>query len=142
LSTSAFTPSLSLSRSLSLPTGADLFALVASPTRVPPISLCHVGLVRQGLSRCPVRPLFSLCAVEPPCQICHPRAHRGPARAHSRTSPDFSATTPAHVPSFLLRAPLVPALASPSHFAPHRPLSRSALTARRRRRPAPTFPTI
>jgi hypothetical protein len=43
--------------------------------------------------------------VDPPCQFRPPRARRGPARAHSRTSPDFSATTPAHAPSSLLRAP-------------------------------------
>ncbi|PWZ17301.1 hypothetical protein Zm00014a_018293 [Zea mays] len=55
-----------------------------------------------------MRPLFSLCAVDPPCQFRPPRARRGPASAHSRTSPDFSATTPAHVTSSLLRAPPVP----------------------------------
>jgi hypothetical protein len=92
------------------------------------------------LSRCPARPLFSLCCVDLPCQIHPPR--RGPAIAHSRTSPDFSATTPAHTPSSLLRAPPVPCARPPPHFAQLRPLSRSAHAASSRRRPTPTFPTI
>jgi hypothetical protein len=77
-----------------------------------------------------------------PCQIRPPRARRGPASAHSRTSPDFSATTPAHAPNSLLRASPVPRACPPPHFAQHCPLSRSALAARRRRRSAPAFPTI
>jgi hypothetical protein len=77
-----------------------------------------------------------------PCQIGLPRARRGPARAHSRTSSDFSATTPAHAPSSLLRAPPVPCTRPSPHFAHPRPLSRSALAASRRWRPALTFPTV
>jgi hypothetical protein len=77
-----------------------------------------------------------------PCQICLPRARRGPARAHSRTSPDFSATTPAHAPNSLFRAPPVPRTCPSPHFSHPRPLSCSALAARRRRRPEPAFPTI
>ena len=46
--------------------------------------------------------------MDPPCQFHPPRARRGPARAHSRTSPGFSATTPAHAPNSLFRAPPVP----------------------------------
>jgi hypothetical protein len=111
--------------------------------RAPLLSLCLTGPVCQALSRCHTRPPFlSLCAMDPPCQIRPPRARRGPASAHSRTLPDFSATSPAHTPSSLLRAPPVPALAPPPHFTQYRPLSRSALAARRRRRPAPAFPTI
>jgi hypothetical protein len=41
---------------------------------------------------------LSLCAVGLRCQLCPPRARRGPARTHSRTSPGSSATTPAHTP--------------------------------------------
>jgi hypothetical protein len=52
----------------------------------------------------PHTPFSSLCAVDPTCQFRPLRACHGPARAHSRTSPDFSATTPAHAPSSLLRA--------------------------------------
>jgi hypothetical protein len=77
-----------------------------------------------------------------PCQIRLPRARRGPARAHLRTSPGFSATTPAHAPNSLFRAPPVPCTHPSPHFAHPRPLSRSALAARRRRRPEPAFPTI
>jgi hypothetical protein len=105
-------------------------------------SLCLAGPVRQLLSRCPARPLFSLYVVGLPCQLRPPCARCGPASAHSRTSPDFSATTPAHTPSSLLRAPPVPALAPPPHFARLCPLSLSALAARRRRRLALAFPTI
>jgi hypothetical protein len=74
--------------------------------RSPPLSLCLVGPVRQLLSRCPAYP--SLCVVGLPYQIHPPCARRGPASAHLRTSPDFSATTPTHMPSSLLRAPPVP----------------------------------
>jgi hypothetical protein len=56
----------------------------------------------------PRAPFFSLCVVGLPCQFRPLRARRGPARAHSRTSPDFLATTPAHALSSLLRAPPVP----------------------------------
>jgi hypothetical protein len=102
--------------------------------------LCLVGLVRQLLSRCPEPPFpLSLCAVDPSCQICPPRARRGSMSAHSRTSPDFSATTSAHAPSSLIRAPHLPPL---PHFAQLCPLSHSALAARRHWRPAPAFPTI
>jgi hypothetical protein len=57
-----------------------------------------------------------------------------------RTSPDFSATTPAHAPSSLLRAPPVPRAHPSPHFAQLRPLSRSAHAASRRQRPAFAFP--
>jgi hypothetical protein len=67
---------------------------------------------------------------------------RGPAHAHSRTSPGFSAMTPAHAPNSLLIAPLVPRAHPSPHFTHPRPLSRSALVARCRRRPALTFPTV
>jgi hypothetical protein len=80
--------------------------------------------VAEPLPRAPLSSLslslsLSLCAVDPPCQIRPPHARRAPASAHSRTSPDFSATTPAHVPSSLLRASPAPALAPPPHFAQH-----------------------
>jgi hypothetical protein len=87
-------------------------------------------------------PFFSLCAVGLPCQLRPLRARRGPARAHSRTSPDFSATTPAHAPSSLLRAPPVPHAQPSPHFAQLHPLSRSAHVASRHRRPAPAFLAI
>jgi hypothetical protein len=67
---------------------------------------------------------------------------RGPAHAHSRTSPGFSATTPAHAPNSLLIAPLVPRAHPSPHFTHPRPLPRSALVARRRRRPVLMFPTV
>jgi hypothetical protein len=78
----------------------------------------------------PSAPLFSLCVVGLPCQLRPLRARRGPARAHSRTSPDFSATTPTHAPSSLLRVPPVPHARPSPHSAHPRPLSRSVLAAR------------
>jgi hypothetical protein len=87
-------------------------------------------------------PFFSLCTVGLPCQFRPFRAHRGPARAHSRTSPDFSATTPAHAPSSLFRAPPVPRAHPSPHFAQLRPVSRSAHAASHRRRLVPAFPAI
>jgi hypothetical protein len=77
-----------------------------------------------------------------PCQFRPLRAQRGPARAHLHTSPGFSATTPAHAPSSLFRAPPVPRAHPSPHFTHPRPLSRSALAARCRRRSTPVFPTI
>jgi hypothetical protein len=89
----------------------------------------------------PHAPFSSLCAVDPTCQFRPLRARRGPARAHSRTSPDFSTMMPTHAPSSLLRAPPVPRAHPSPHFAQLRPLSRSAHAASRRR-PAPAFPAI
>jgi hypothetical protein len=86
--------------------------------------------------------LFSLCAVGLSCQFYLLRARRGPARAHSRTSPGFSTTTPAHTPNSLFRASPLPRTRPSPHFAHPRPLSRSALAARHCRRPASTFPAI
>jgi hypothetical protein len=90
----------------------------------------------------PHAPFSSLCAVDPTYQFCPLHTRRGPARAHLRMSPDFSATTPAHAPSSLLRAPSVPRAHPSPHFAQLRPLSRSVHAASRRQRPTPAFPTI
>jgi hypothetical protein len=68
-----------------------------------------MGLVRQCRVVAPACPLFSLCAVGLSCQSRLLRARRGPARAHSRTSPGFSATTPAHAPNSLLEPRQCPA---------------------------------
>jgi hypothetical protein len=87
-------------------------------------------------------PFSSLCAVDPACQFRPLRARRGPACVHSRTSPDFSAMTPAHAPSSLLRALPMPRTRPLPHFVQLCPLSCSTLAASRRRRPAPAFPTI
>jgi hypothetical protein len=111
-------------------------------SRAPSLSLCLADPVRQSPSRCPARPLFSLCAVGLPCQFHPLRARRGPVHAHSRTSPDFSAMTPTHASSSLLRAPPVPRVHPSPHFAQLRPFSRSAHAASRRRRPVPAFPAI
>jgi hypothetical protein len=111
-------------------------------TRALPLSLCLAGPVRQCRAVGPARPLFSLCAMGLPCQFCLPRSRRGPASAHSRTSSGFSVTTPAHVPSSLLRAPPVPHAHPSPHFSQLHPLSRSAHAASRRRRPAPVLPAI
>jgi hypothetical protein len=87
--------------------------------------------------------LLSLSApwASPVCSALSTR-RRGRAHAHSRTSPGFSGTTPAHAPNPLLIALLVPRTHPSPHFAHPRPLSRSALAASRRRRPAPASPAI
>jgi hypothetical protein len=103
------------------------------------VSWAHIASRR---TIAPHAPFSSLYAMGLPCQFRPLRARRGPARAHSRTSPDFSATTPAHAPSSLVRAPLMPHAHPSPHFAQLHPLSRSALVARRRRRPTPAFLTI
>jgi hypothetical protein len=109
-----------------------------SPTHS--VSLCLAGPDRQPPSHCPTHPfLLSLrrgpyLSVLPPSALAMDR--------HVRTSSDLPATTPAHVPSSLLRAPPVPRAHPSPHFAQLHPLSRSALVARRRQRPAPVFPTI
>jgi hypothetical protein len=87
-------------------------------------------------------PFSSLCVVGLPCQFHLLHARSGPTRAHSRTSPGFSATTPTHAPNSLHKAPPVPRAHPSPHFAQLRPLSRSTHTASRRRRPAPVSPTI
>jgi hypothetical protein len=93
-------------------------------------------------SRCPRASPFSLCVVRLPCQFRLPHCRHGPASAHSRTSPDFSATTPTPTPNSLLRAPPVPRAHPSPHFAQLHPLSRSAHAASRRRRPVPAFLAI
>jgi hypothetical protein len=90
----------------------------------------------------PHAPFSSLCAMDPTCQFRPLCARRGPARAHSRTSLDFAATTPTHVPISLFKAPPVPRAHPLPHFAQLHPLSRSAHVASHRRRPAPAFPAI
>jgi hypothetical protein len=112
------------SPSPSLPSGADLLVPISSPALPSSLSLYLAGLVRQLLSRCPTRPLFSLCAVGLPYQIRPPRARCGPASAHLHTSPDFSAMMPAHTPSSLIRAPPVPHARPLPHFM-HSALSRT-----------------
>jgi hypothetical protein len=95
LSVAAFSPALSLSRPM--PAGADLSAPVASPVRVPLLSLSR-GLVLPGDEPLPTRP-FSLSLRRGPSLTVPPSpSHHGPAHAHSRTSPEFSATTPTHAP--------------------------------------------
>jgi hypothetical protein len=113
-----------------------------SPVHSLSLSICLAGPVCQCRVVAPVHPLFSLCAMGLPCQFHLPRSRRGPTSAHSRTSPGFSATTPAHAPSSLLRAPPAPRAHPSPHFARLHPLSRSAHAASRRQRPAPVFPAI
>jgi hypothetical protein len=112
------------------------------PSLARSLSLCLAGLDRQSPSRCPACPFFlslrrGLALSVPPLH-----ARRGPVRAHSRTSLDFSATMPAHAPNSLLRAPPVPRAHPSPHFAQLHPLSRSTHAASRRRRPALAFSAI
>jgi hypothetical protein len=129
----------SLAAQWTQPVGASSLRPLALPLS---LSLYFVGPVRQRRTVAPACPLLSLYVVGPPYQIRLPHALRGSARAHSRTSPDFSATTPAHVPNSLLIAPPVPRAHPSPHFAHSHPLSHSALAASRRQRPAPASPAI
>jgi hypothetical protein len=88
----------SLSRSL--PSGAELSAPVPF-AHAPLFTLCLTGPLCQVPSRYPRALVLSLSLREGlHCQLGPPRARRGPARAHSRQSPESSATTPApHAPA-------------------------------------------
>jgi hypothetical protein len=131
-------PSRVPSLSRSLPSGVDLSEQV-SFTRALSLSFlrARIASCRAVAPRAP-----SLCVVGQPYQFLPLCARHGRARAHSRTSPDFSATMPAHTPSSLLRAPPMPRARPSPHFAQLHPLSRSAHAASRRWRPAPMFPAI
>jgi hypothetical protein len=112
-----------------------------SPARSLSLSFSRARIAsRRAVAPC--APFFSLRDVGLPYQFRPHLARRGPARAHSRTSPDFSATTPAHAPSSLVRAPPVPHAHPSPHFAQLHPLSRSAHAASRCRTPVPAFPAI
>jgi hypothetical protein len=137
---SGSSPSRAPSLSRSLPSGANLSALIFF-TRALPLSISRARFASVE-SLPPCVPLFSLCDVGLPSQFRLHRSRRGPASAHSRMSPGFSATTPAHAPSSLLRAPPVPRARPSPHSAQLHPLSRSAHAASRRRSPAPVFPAI
>jgi hypothetical protein len=112
-----------------------------SSPRAPSLSVSRArSASRRAVA--PHTPFSSLCAVDPTCQFRPFRARHGPARAHSRTSSDFSATTPTHAPSCLHRASLVPRTHPSLHFMQLHPLSRSAHATSRCRRPTPAFPAI
>jgi hypothetical protein len=141
--------------------GPHLSAAVLPRARPPSLALCLVGTTCWRQFPSPIRSLSLSCGPGSPVPSRCPRAssflslrhgpvlsvppsrsRRGLASAHSCTSPGFSAMTPTHAPNSLFRAPPVPCAHPSPHFAHPRPLSRSALAARRRRRPEPAFPTI
>jgi hypothetical protein len=141
--------------------GPHLSAAVLPHARPPSLARCRVGPTYQRQFSSPVRSLSlsrgpgslvpSRCPrASPFLSLC-----RGPALSvppsprlpwtgacDSRTSPGFSATTPAHAPSSLFRAPPVPRAHPSPHFARLHPLSCFAHAASCRRRPEPAFPTI
>jgi hypothetical protein len=92
---SASLPRTLLSLSLAAQWGQAVGAGSLRPR--PLFPLCLTGPIHQSPSHCPVRSP-SLCAEVLPYQLLPPCARRGPARAHSRTLPEFSATTLAHTP--------------------------------------------
>jgi hypothetical protein len=84
--------------SLSLPSGAGLSAPVAF-ARAPLFPLSLVGPPRQCTESLPPHAgSLSRCVVGPPCELCLPRARRGPASACTPRSP---ATSLAHTPQLL-----------------------------------------
>jgi hypothetical protein len=74
--------------------------------RAPFFSLCFAAPLCQSSSHYPHVPVLSLYAVGLRCQLCVPRARRGPARAHSCTSPGTSATLSAHASQLFLSTAL------------------------------------
>jgi hypothetical protein len=106
------------------------------------LSLSLASPVRQPLSRCPARPLFSLCAVGLPCQF-RPSAlamdRRVRTHARRRISRPRCPTT---TPGSLFRSPPVPRAHPSPHFARLHPFSHSAHAASHRRRPVPVFSAI
>jgi hypothetical protein len=132
---------LLLSLSLSARWGRSVGTSFPSPPRSLSLFVLRARIAsRRTIAPC--TPFFSLCAMGQPCQLRPLRAPRGSARAHSRTSSGFSATTPVHAPSSLHKAPPVLRAHPSPYFAQLHPLSRFALAASRRRRPAPTSLTI
>jgi hypothetical protein len=133
-----------LTLSLSLPSRARLSVPVAFAL-APLFPLRLAGSLRQTSICCPHAPLslsLSRCAVGPPVSSAFPAPRRGPARAHSRTSLESSATSPAHAPSSFL----IPACAR-THFpvpfcTASLSLTHSAHASQLRRRPAPAVPVF
>jgi hypothetical protein len=100
----------------------------------PALSLYLVGPVHQSPSRCPTRPFLLSLRRGPSLSVLPPPR-----------LPWTGACALTHVAGFLGHdAPTCPAPRAPPapHFTQLCPLSRSAHAASRRRRPAPTFPTI
>jgi hypothetical protein len=87
-----------LSLSLSLPSRARLSAPVLF-ARVPLFPLGFAGPLYQTPSRCPVCSLFPSLGHGPPLSVPPSPRPDVEQRAHSRTSPESSATSPAHAPS-------------------------------------------
>jgi hypothetical protein len=108
----------SLSSSL-YPVGPGCRRQLPPPSRPSSLSASQARFAKHRVVA-PARPL-SLAASWDPCQLHLPRAHRGPARAHSRTFAESSATSLAHAPSSFLspahartRSPVPIHTASPS----------------------------
>jgi hypothetical protein len=107
-----------------------------------PLSIYFTGPVRQPSSRCPrASPFLSLhrgpSLSDPPS----PRLPWTGACAHAHVT-GFLGHDAAHAPNSLLIAPPAPCAHPSPHFAHLHPLSRSAIAASRRRRPAPMFLNI
>jgi hypothetical protein len=113
-----------------------------SLARYPVGPTCRHQFPSPVLSHFPCTSPFLSLRRGPALSVPPSRSRRGPASAHSRASPGFSATTPAHTPSSLLRAPPVPRAHPLPHFAWLQPLSRSTHTTSRRRIPASAFLAI
>jgi hypothetical protein len=89
------------------PVGLACRCQFSSP-RAPSLSVSRAPSASRRIVA-PHTPFSSLCAVDPTYQFHPLRARRGPARAHSRTSSDFSATTPPTRPAPFLEPRQCPA---------------------------------
>jgi hypothetical protein len=110
-----------LTLSLSLPSRARLSVPVPF-AHSPLFPLCFAGPLYQTSSRCPMRSLPPSLRRGPPLSVLPSPRLTVDQRAYSRTSPESSATSPAHAP------PLFEHRARP-HSLPH-PISHSPAPSR------------
>jgi hypothetical protein len=135
-------PSCAPFLSRSLPSGAALSAPVTSPAHSPSLSSISRARFASAEPLLPCVPFSLSASWASPVSSALSARRRGLAHEHSRTSPGFSATTPAHSPNPLLIAPSVPRTHPSPHFAHPHPLLCSALAASRCQRLAPASSAI
>jgi hypothetical protein len=128
-----------VSPSLSLPSGANLSAPVASPLLPSSLSASWARSARRR-AVAPRAPSLSAPWAFPVSSALPASAMDQRARTHAHRR-DPRPRRSAHAPA-PFEPPPVPALTPPPHFTQSRPGSRSTHAARPRRRPAPAFPAI
>jgi hypothetical protein len=102
VSGSFFPRALTLSLSLSLPSGARLSRRFPSPARPSSLSASRARFARRRVVAPRTLALSLSVSWAPPVSSAFPVPRRGPAPAHSHTSPESSTMSPAHAPSSFL----------------------------------------